>query len=85
VRSPHAHARILNVNTARAEELPGVVAVFTGKDVAEVNGVPCGWQVDFKNGDTMKEPPHKLLVADKARHMGDGAHCSRRRTRQSLF
>mgnify|MGYP000654152702 CR=1 FL=1 len=72
VRSPYAHARILNVNTAKAEAHPGVVAVFTGKDVAEVNGVPCGWQVDFKNGDTMKEPPHKLLVADKARHMGDG-------------
>jgi len=71
VRSPHAHARILNVNTSKAEAHPGVVAVFTGKDVAEVNGIPCGWQVDFKNGDTMKEPPHKLLVADKARQMGD--------------
>ena len=71
VRSPHAHARILNVNTSKAEAHSGVVAIFTGKDVAEVNGIPCGWQVDFKNGDTMKEPPHKLLVADKARQMGD--------------
>jgi carbon-monoxide dehydrogenase large subunit len=36
-----------------------------------VNGVPCGWQVNFKNGDTMKEPKHPLLVADKVRHVGD--------------
>ncbi len=71
IRSPHAHARILNVNTSKAEALPGVVKIFTGKDVAELNGVPCGWQVDFKNGDTMKEPPHKLMVADKTRHVGD--------------
>ncbi|MEM8894758.1 MAG: xanthine dehydrogenase family protein molybdopterin-binding subunit, partial [Bacteroidota bacterium] len=31
----------------------------------------CGWQVNFKNGDTMKEPPHPLLVKDKVLHMGD--------------
>ena len=34
-------------------------------------GAPCGWQVDFKNGDTMKEPPHPILAVDKVRHMGD--------------
>ena len=51
--------------------MPGVVAIYTGADVAEVNGVPCGWQVNFKNGDTMKEPKHPLLVADKVRHVGD--------------
>ncbi len=41
-------------------EMPGVVKIFTGKDVEEVNGAPCGWQVNFKNGDTMKEPKHPL-------------------------
>ncbi len=51
--------------------MPGVVAIFTGADVAHLNGVPCGWQVNFKNGDTMKEPKHPLLVADKSRHVGD--------------
>jgi len=73
VRSPYAHARILSVDTSAAEAMEGVVKVFTGKDIAGsgVNGVPCGWQVNFKNGDTMKEPPHPLLVADKARYMGD--------------
>ena len=73
VRSPYAHANVISVDTSAAEAHPGVVAVYTGQDVADsgVNGVPCGWQVDFKNGDTMKEPSHPLLVADKVRHMGD--------------
>lgn len=71
VRSPYAHARILNVDTSAAKDMPGVIAIFTGADVAEINGVPCGWQVNFKNGDVMKEPKHPLLVADKARHVGD--------------
>ena len=36
-------------------------------------GVPTGWQVNFKNGDTMKEPPHPLLIAtgSTAKHIGD--------------
>ena len=71
VRSPYGHAKILNVDINAAKNMPGVVAIYTGKDVAEVNGVPCGWQVNFKNGDIMKEPKHPLLVADKVRHVGD--------------
>ena len=35
VRSPHAHARIVSVDTSMAEALPGVVRVVTGRDVAE--------------------------------------------------
>jgi carbon-monoxide dehydrogenase large subunit len=71
VRSPYAHAKVLGVDTSEALAHPGVVAVYTGADFAEINGVPCGWQVDFKNGDTMKEPKHPLIVVDKARHAGD--------------
>ena len=71
VRSPYAHAAIKSVDVSAAEQMPGVIAIYTGADVAEVNGVPCGWQVNFKNGNTMKEPKHPLLVADKARHAGD--------------
>lgn len=74
LRSPYAHAKIVSVDTSKAEAMDGVVKIFTGKDIAAagINGVPCGWQVNFKNGDTMKEPPHPLLVADKARYAGDG-------------
>lgn len=71
VRSQYAHAKIVSVDTSAAKTMPGVIKIYTGADVASVNGVPCGWQVNFKNGDAMKEPKHPLLVADKARHTGD--------------
>jgi carbon-monoxide dehydrogenase large subunit len=74
LRSPYAHARIVRIDTSDAAAMPGVVAIFTGKDIAETGivGVPTGWQVNFRSGDTMKEPPHPLLVSDKALHVGDG-------------
>ena len=37
VRSPHAHARILSIDTSAAEALPGVKAVVTGADIARTN------------------------------------------------
>ena len=75
VRSPYAHARVTGIDTAAALDMPGVVAIFTGDDIKETGivGVPTGWQVNFKNGDTMKEPPHPLLIAtgSTAKHIGD--------------
>ncbi|WP_421797225.1 xanthine dehydrogenase family protein molybdopterin-binding subunit [Haliscomenobacter sp.] len=74
VRSPYAHAIIKSIDIDTALAHPGVVAIFTGKDIAAagINGVPAGWQVNFKDGTTMKEPPHPLLVADRVKHVGDG-------------
>ena len=73
LRSPYAHAHVKNIDTAEALKVPGVVSILTGADIPEaIAGVPCGWQVDFKNGDTMKEPPHPLLVRGTVRHVGDG-------------
>ncbi|HET8562363.1 MAG TPA: xanthine dehydrogenase family protein molybdopterin-binding subunit, partial [Candidatus Binatia bacterium] len=47
LRSPHAHALIKSIDTSRAEKLPGVAAVLTGKEVKNwsrpVFGVPEGW------------------------------------------
>jgi len=73
VRSPHAHARIKGIDTARARQAPGVVAIFTGADLAEakVGGLPCGWLIHSKDGTPMKEPPHPVLAQGKARHVGD--------------
>ena len=73
VRSPHAHANVTGVDTSSALKAEGVVAAFVGKDLADagVGGLPCGWQVDFKNGETMKEPPHPVLAVDRVRHVGD--------------
>ncbi len=73
LRSPHAHARIGAIDASRALRAPGVVAVFTGADLAEakVGGLPCGWLIHSKDGTPMKEPPHPVLAQGKARHVGD--------------
>jgi CO/xanthine dehydrogenase Mo-binding subunit len=47
LRSPHAHARILSIDTAKAEALPGVKAVVTGRDLVHFpveTPVPLGIQ-----------------------------------------
>jgi carbon-monoxide dehydrogenase large subunit len=73
LRSPHAHARLTSVDTAAAAKMPGVVAVFTGADMAadNIGGLPCGWQIHNKDGSPMAEPPHPVLAQDKVRHVGD--------------
>ena len=42
VRSPHAHAGIKKIDTAKAKAAPGVIAIFTGDDTAAIGGLPCG-------------------------------------------
>ncbi len=73
LRSPHAHARIRKIDTSQALKAPGVVAIFTGADLAEakVGGLPCGWLIHSKDGSPMKEPPHPVLAQGKVRHVGD--------------
>ncbi|MCC7215846.1 MAG: xanthine dehydrogenase family protein molybdopterin-binding subunit [Burkholderiales bacterium] len=71
LRSPHAHAKIRKVDTAKAKAAPGVVAVFTGADLEGVNGLPCGWLITGTDGKPMNEPPHPVLAQGKVRHVGD--------------
>jgi len=73
VRSPHAHARIRGIKQDRALKAPGVIAIFTGDDIAaaKINGLPCGWLITDLNGQPMKEPPHPVLAQGKARYVGD--------------
>ena len=63
VRSPHAHARIRKIDTADAAKHPGVVAIFTGKDMTGVNSLPCGWLLP-----ELKVPP---LAGETACYVGD--------------
>ena len=70
VRSPHAYAKINGIDASAAEALEGVVAVFTGKDIAdsEQGGVvPVGWLLDG-----LKTPAHPILAVDTVRYVGDG-------------
>ncbi|MEW6344429.1 MAG: xanthine dehydrogenase family protein molybdopterin-binding subunit [Paraburkholderia sp.] len=73
LRSPYAHARIRSIDTAAARQSPGVVAIFTGADMAadSVGGLPCGWLIHSVDGKPMHEPPHPVIAHTKARHVGD--------------
>ncbi|HEX5455605.1 MAG TPA: xanthine dehydrogenase family protein molybdopterin-binding subunit, partial [Stellaceae bacterium] len=73
LRSPHANACIKSIDTSAAKSAPGVIAVFTGQDMAadNIGGLPCGWLVNSKDGSPMKEPPHPVLALDRVRHVGD--------------
>ena len=71
LRSPHAHARIRSIDTAAAKSAPGVLGVFTGKDMASVGGLPCGWQINNIDGTPMKEPKHAVLAENKVCYVGD--------------
>ena len=69
VRSPYAHARIKSIDVAAARKAPGVVAVYTGKDVKDrLVPVPCAWNPP---GCDLKVPPHPQLAWDKVRYVGD--------------
>ena len=63
VRSPHAHARIVSVETSKAEQLPGVVRVVTGKDVAE-HAAPLP---SFGAGPIVQD----MIAIEKVRHYGE--------------
>ncbi len=69
VRSPYAHARIVAVDTAEARRVPGVQAVFTGRDLKdEVGMVPTAW---IPPDSDMKMTPHPALAYDFVRYAGD--------------
>jgi len=73
VRSPHAHAVLKSVKTDKARKAPGVLAVYTGADLAaaKVGGLPCGWLITDVKGQPMKEPPYPPLAQGKVRHVGE--------------
>jgi carbon-monoxide dehydrogenase large subunit len=72
VRSPHAHAVIKNIDISAASAMPGVVRIFTGKDLeGKMGGLPCGWLINNPDGTPMNEPPHPVLALGKVRHVGD--------------
>src|SRR5882672_6961143 len=73
VRSPHAHASIRAVDASAAIASPGVVAVFTGADMA-ADGMATMrplWAVRSRDGTPMAEPPRFALARDAVRHVGE--------------
>src|SRR5262247_2610926 len=73
VRSPHAHARIRSIDTAAALASPGVVAVFTGADLAQdkLGTMQMTLKRKRPDGSPMFAPPHRGLTSDRVRYVGD--------------
>ena len=69
LRSPHAHAKILSVDTSRAEALPGVVAVITGK-ILEGIPRPSLLGDNFAWMPTLSYDTQAVLATDKVRFQG---------------
>jgi carbon-monoxide dehydrogenase large subunit len=69
LRSPMAHAKVLSVDVSAALEMPGVIAAFSGADLAAEQGsLPCAWPVTAD----MVHPDHPPLAVDEVRYVGDG-------------
>ena len=65
VRSYYAHAKINSIDTSAALAVPGVVAVYTGTDVAKIGPVPCAGALPG-----LKVPDHRVLAGDKVYFVG---------------
>ena len=70
LRSPYAHAKIISIDTSAAKALPGVIAVYTGAELASewAGPMPCAWPVT----PDMKNPAHYPLAVSKVCYVGDG-------------
>jgi carbon-monoxide dehydrogenase large subunit len=73
LRSPHAHARIRAIDVGDAAVAPGVLAVFTGADLAQagIGTIPCMTGLVNRDGSPIAMPPRPALVRDRVRHVGD--------------
>ncbi len=68
VRSPHAHARIVNIETEAAKQAPGVVAVVTGPELAKVITPWVGVLTHLKG---IKSAPQYAIAMDRACWQGE--------------
>ena len=73
LRSPHANARILSIDTTEARKSAGVLNIFTARDIesAGVTGIPCKVKVPSRDGLEMANPLRPLLAKEQVRFVGD--------------
>src|SRR5436309_4870774 len=71
LRSVHAHARIRGIDFAAALRAPGVLAVFTGADVAGLGTMSMTLKRKRPDGGPMFARPPKGLSRERARYVGD--------------
>jgi carbon-monoxide dehydrogenase large subunit len=66
LRSPYAHAEIRSIDVSAARDVPGVVAIYTHKDIAGYGPIPCLVPL---SGEV--KTPRLLLADDRVRFVGD--------------
>ncbi len=73
LRSPHAHAKLKDIDTLAARDAPGVLAVYTHKDLeaAGIKPIPCVALMPHKDGSPMIVPPRYALAKDRVSHLGE--------------
>src|SRR2546430_10723311 len=74
LRSDRAHAGIVSVDVAAALEAPGVLLVFTGRDVAEAGhkSIPTNLGVRDRSAEPLQQPPPPRLAQVRVRHVAEG-------------
>jgi len=73
LRSPHAHAKIVSVDTKAAAAMPGVQAVYTGADLIadDIGTLPTLLVFPRPDGKPMTAPPRRLLAHEIVRFAGE--------------
>ena len=71
VRSPHAAARIVSIDTSAAEKAPGVVGVLTAKDMAGVGNLGRHPPVPGRGGKALIVPHRPALAGERVVHIGE--------------
>ncbi|MEO0467758.1 MAG: molybdopterin cofactor-binding domain-containing protein [Pseudomonadota bacterium] len=73
VRSVLPHAEIVEIDTRLAAQIPGVIAILTGADVAkdEIGLLRCGWTVYSHTGEPMQGGDRPILAHKKVRFVGE--------------
>src|SRR5437588_9299656 len=73
LRSPHAHAKIVSIDTKPAADMPGVEAVYTGADLIkdDIGTIPTLAIFKRPDGKPMSVPPRRLLAHEIVRFVGE--------------
>ncbi|MCG8353115.1 MAG: xanthine dehydrogenase family protein molybdopterin-binding subunit [Chloroflexales bacterium] len=69
LRSPYAHANIKSIDTSQAAALPGVIGVYTGNDMLDINPLPYAWQAA---GVPNNANGPRVLASDAVHYVGEG-------------
>jgi carbon-monoxide dehydrogenase large subunit len=75
VRSAHAHGILKKIDFEKAKRMPGVLAVYTGADLAAYGTHKCDVPLVNRDGSPMRRPARRSLQTEKVRHVGDPLAC----------